>query len=58
MTETRERELLDHISTLASVAEAHGFRQQLRDQDEQLSSAVYAALIKRIDFLAKREAKA
>lgn len=58
MTEDRERELLDQISTLASVAEAHGFRQQLRDQDEQLSSAVYAALLAKIDRLNKFEAKA
>lgn len=57
MTEGRERELLDHISTLTSVAEAHGFRQQLKDQDEQLSSAVYAALLSKIDRLNKLEAK-
>lgn len=57
MTSDRESELLRHIPTLASVAEAHGFRDALRQQGEQLTTGVYAALIARIDVLHRREAR-
>jgi hypothetical protein len=52
MTEAREAELLRHIPTLGSVTEAHAFRDALRG--EQMTSAVYAALLARIDILNKR----
>lgn len=57
MTPARETEVLRHIPTLASVAEANAFREQLRDQGEQLTTAVYAALLARIDLLRKREVR-
>ena len=44
MDETRERQLLGQVNTLNSEEEITGFRQQLRDQGEELSSALYAAL--------------
>lgn len=52
MTPARDAELLRHISTLGSVTEAHAFRDALRG--EQMTSAVYAALLARIEILNKR----
>lgn len=57
MTPAREAELLRHIQTIASLDEARGFREQLRDQGEQLTSGVYAALLRRIDVMRQREGK-
>jgi hypothetical protein len=55
MTPEREAQLLRHIPTLGSVTEAHAFRDAL--MGEQMTSAVYAALLARIDILNKRETK-
>lgn len=52
MTEARESHLLAQITTLGSVSEAMGFRDALRG--EQMTSAIYAALLARIDYLQRR----
>ena len=52
VTAERDAQLLRHIPTLASVTEAHAFRDAL--SGEQMTSAVYAALLARIDILNKR----
>ena len=57
MTPERSSHLIRQIGTLASVAEAHGFRKQLADQGEELSAAVYADLLRRIDELNRKEAR-
>lgn len=57
MTPDRSAHLCRQIATLTSVAEAHGFRDRLRDDGEQLTTDVYAALLARIDLLQKREAR-
>ena len=54
MDETRERQLLGQVHTLNSEDEITGFRQQLRDQGEELSSALYAALIKQADRVRRK----
>lgn len=54
MTPASESEILRHIPTLASLDEATAFREALRDQREQLTTAVYAALIERMDVLRRR----
>jgi hypothetical protein len=53
----REAELLRHVPTLATLDEAHAFRDALRAQGEQLTTALYAALLARIDLLRRREGK-
>jgi hypothetical protein len=55
MTPSREAEVLRHIETLASLDEAHAFREALRDAGERLTTEVYAGLIRRMDLLRKRE---
>lgn len=55
MTPERAAEVLAHIPTLATVAECHGFREQLRDQGETLTTEVYRDLLARIETLRKRE---
>lgn len=57
MTEVRETALLAHVETLGSVAEAHAFRDALRDGGEALTSGLYAALLARIDLLQRREGR-
>lgn len=58
MTSEREAELLAHVPTLASMAELTSFRHAIREQGEELTTNLYAALIRRQDVLAKREGKA
>lgn len=53
---TREEHLLGLIPTLATLEEAHGFREQLKAQGE-MTGAVYAALLARMDALVKKEGK-
>ncbi len=57
MTPDREAHILRAIDTLATVDEAHWFRQQLSDQGEQMTATVMAALRDRIDVMAKREGR-
>lgn len=57
MTPAREASILRHIPTLASLDEARGFREQLRDNGEHLTSEVYAALLRRIEVLRQREGR-
>lgn len=54
MTEERERQLLSQVHTLHSEEEITGFRNQLREQGEELSSALYAALIKQADRVRRK----
>lgn len=56
MNETRERDLLAKIATLASLDEATGFRGQLSAQGE-LTGAVMVRLKERMDYLAAKEGK-
>ena len=49
MTEERERQLLSQVHTLRSAEEITGFRQQMREQGEEPTSALFAALIKQAD---------
>jgi hypothetical protein len=56
VTSEREAHLLGQIKTLGSLAEAQGFREQLRDQGE-FSGAIMVRLAERMDRLAKNEAR-
>jgi hypothetical protein len=56
MAMTREEHLLRQIPTLATLDEAQGFREQLKAQGE-MTGAVYAGLLARMDVLAKMEGK-
>lgn len=56
MDDRRERDLLAKITTLASLDEATGFRDQLSAQGE-LTGAVMVRLKERMDYLAKKEAR-
>lgn len=53
MTSEREAELLAQVPTLRCEAEITGFRERLREQDEQLTTALYAALILQTDRVRK-----
>jgi len=44
MTLERAAQLLRHIATITSPDEAHGFREQLRAQGEQLTPEVMRAI--------------
>ncbi len=57
MNSAREAEVLAHIPTLDSTAEAAAFRKQLSDQGETLTTEVYRALIARLDYLRGRDGK-
>lgn len=54
MTEERERQLLSQVHTLRSVEEITGFRQQMREQGEEPTSALFAALIKQADRVRRK----
>lgn len=54
MDAARESELLRHIPTLGSLAEATGFREALRDKGECIGT-VMVRLQQRMDVLEKRE---
>jgi hypothetical protein len=54
MTEDRERELLRQVPSLHSEEQITGFRGQLRDQGEELTSALYAALIQQSDRVRRK----
>lgn len=56
MDDARASELLRHIPTLASLDEATGFRERLRDQGE-CTGEVMVRLAQRMDVLAGREGK-
>jgi hypothetical protein len=58
MTTDREREVMAHIPTLASLDEATAFRRRLSEQGEQMTATVLTALRDRMDLLAKREGRA
>ncbi len=57
MTPARSDALIRHIHTLASLAEAEGFRAQLTAQGEEMSAAVYSELLRRVDELNRRGMK-
>ena len=56
MTEARENELLVHVPTLGTLAEAHTFRACITET-EQLGSRLLRALSDRIDYLARKEGR-
>lgn len=56
MDDARAAELIAKIPTLASLDEATGFREQLRDQVE-CTGEVMVRLAQRMDLLAAREGK-
>lgn len=47
MTEERERQLLAQITTLRCKDEITGFRAQMREQGEEPTGALMAALVER-----------
>ena len=53
MTEARERELLRAVPTLRCTAELDGFRAQLREQGETTTAALYQALLKQSERVAR-----
>ena len=57
MTEQREAELLAHVRTLTTLAEADAFRRAIT-KDETIGGALYRALMARIDYLAHKEGRA
>ncbi len=54
MTEERERELLRHIPTLRCADEITAFRARLREQDEELTTGLYAALLAQVERVAPK----
>lgn len=57
LTAAREAQLLAHVPTLATLAEAQAFRDALREQGE-LSGPVLPALLARIEVLTRQKAVA
>ena len=57
MTEDRERQLLAHVPTLATLAEADSFRCVITE-NETMGAELYRALMSRIDYLARKEGRA
>ena len=55
MTEAQERALLAKIPTLACEGQITGFRQQISDQGDEMTTAIYAALIKQSDRVRGRK---
>jgi len=53
ISETREAELLRAVPTLRCTAELDGFRAQLRDQGETPTAALYKALLKQSERVAR-----
>jgi len=53
ISEARERELLRAVPTLRCTAELDGFRAQLRDQGETPTAALYQALLKQSERVAR-----
>ena len=45
MDEAREKHLVEQVSTLRSMGEIAGFRERLREQAEEPTSALFKALI-------------
>jgi DNA-binding GntR family transcriptional regulator len=45
MDEAREKHLVDQIRTLRCTEEITGFRQQMREQGEEPTTAIFKALI-------------
>ena len=54
MTEERERHLIDQIRTLRCKDEITGFRQQMRENGEEPTTAIFAALIRQSDIVGQR----
>ena len=55
MNEARVADLLAKVHTLRCLEELRGFREQLRDQGEQMTAAVFTALETKAAFLGKKE---
>lgn len=54
MTEERERELLGKVPTLRCKDELAGFRDQMRDQGEEPTSALFKALLTQQDRINRK----
>lgn len=54
MTEDREKHLVDQIRTLRCKDEITGFRQMMRDQGEEPTTAIFAALIRQSDIVGQK----
>lgn len=54
MTEERERELLSKVHTLRCKDEITGFRDQMRDQGEEPTSALFKALLTQQDRINRK----
>lgn len=54
MDEARERHLVDQIKTLRCKDEITGFRQQMREQGEEPTTAIFAALIRQSDIVGQK----
>ena len=57
MNEQREAELLAHVPTLETLAEADAFRACITET-ETMGAELYRALMARIDYLARKEGRA
>jgi len=53
MTESRERELLRAVPTLRCKGQIEGFRAQLAEQGETPTAALYQALLKQSERVAR-----
>jgi hypothetical protein len=54
MTEDREKHLVDQIRTLRCKDEITGFRQMMREQGEEPTTAIFAALIRQSDIVGQK----
>lgn len=54
MDEIRERHLVRQIKSLRCKDEITGFRQQMRDQGEEPTADIFAALIRQSDIVGQK----
>ena len=54
MDEARERHLVRMARSLRCKGEIEGFRNQLREQGEEPTTAIFAALIRQADIVGQR----
>lgn len=57
MDEARERHLVKQIGTLKCRDEIAGFRQQMRDQGEEPTTAIFAAMIRQQEIVGQKSSK-
>jgi hypothetical protein len=54
MDDAREKHLVDQIRTLRCKDEITGFRQMMREQGEEPTTAIFAALIRQSDIVGQK----